>query len=234
MRSILFIISCLLAFALPAAAQTYTIGDTTPSDSDTIDFNGLSELGGGEVLVDGLTASMTYLLQSVTHDGGDNTNDWLLQISVTNTSTAPTTSNVTAVGFDMGGYESIISASADGVYFTEVDPDGHFPMGLGNLDVCVTGFNGQCSGNGGGLAEGESETFYLMLTMSDAIESFTMSDFAVRYQAIYSGEDFNGASGIGLVTTVPEPATWLMMIIGFGIVSASTRRTRYKTRVVHS
>lgn len=234
MRSILFIVSCLLAFALPAAAQTYTVGDSTPTDSENINFNGLSELGGGSVLVDGLTASMTYLLQSITHDGGDNTNDWLLQISVSNTSTAPTTSTLTAVGFDMGGYDNIVSASADGVYFSEVDTNGQFPMGLGRLDVCVTGFNSQCAGNGGGLTAGESETFYLMLTMSDAITSFTMSDFAVRYQAIYSGEDFQGASGIGLVTIIPEPATWLMMIIGFGIVGASTRRTRHKANLTHS
>lgn len=234
MRSILVLISCLLAFALPAAAQTYTVSDVTPTDSETIDFNGLSELGGSEVLVDGLTSSMTYLLQSITHDGGDNTNDWLLQISVSNTSTAPTTSTLTAVGFDMGGYDSIISASADGVYFSEVDTNGQFPMGVGRLDVCVTGFNGQCAGGGGGLTAGETETFYLMLTMSDAITSFTMSDFAVRYQAIYSGEDFQGASGIGLVTTIPEPATWLMMIIGFGIVSASTRRTRHKANITRA
>lgn len=233
MRSLLFIISCLLAFALPAAAQTYTVGDITPTDPETINFNGLSEVNDVAVLVDGLTSSMTYLLQSITHDGGDNTNDWLLQISVSNTSTAPTTSTLTAVGFDMGGFDGIISASADGVYFTEVDTDGQFPMGLGSLDVCVTGFSGQCAGGGGGITEGESETFYLMLTMSDTIESFTMSDFAVRYQGI-TNDDFYEESGIGLVTTIPEPATWLMMIIGFGIVSASTRRTRHKANIAHS
>ena len=233
MRSILVLISCLMAFALPASAQVYTDGDVTPTGTESINFNGLTESGGSQVLVNGLTASLDYLLQSVTHDGGAGTNDWVFQMSVTNTTTAPTTSTLTAIGFDMGGYGAIISGSTDGVYFSEVDLNGQFPMGLGRLDVCVTGFNGQCAGGGGGLTAGQSETFYLMLTMSDSITSFTIDNFAVRYQAI-NGDGFEGASGIGLVTTIPEPATWLMMIIGFGIVSASARRSRRMANASHA
>lgn len=37
-----------------------------------------------------------------------------------------------------------------------------------------------------------------------------------------------------LVSEVPEPATWLMMIIGFGIVSASTRRSRRSNSIAHT
>lgn len=58
------------------------------------------------------------------------------------------------------------------------------------------------------------------------------------------GESFNFAFDDGksgqqyyissmLVSEIPEPATWLMMIIGFGIVSASTRRSRrHSARIV--
>ena len=37
-----------------------------------------------------------------------------------------------------------------------------------------------------------------------------------------------------LVSEIPEPATWLMMIIGFGIVSASTRRSRRPSSIAHT
>ncbi|MBT5186027.1 MAG: PEP-CTERM sorting domain-containing protein, partial [Kordiimonadaceae bacterium] len=31
------------------------------------------------------------------------------------------------------------------------------------------------------------------------------------------------------VATVPEPATWLMMIVGFGIIASSARRSQRRT-----
>lgn len=37
-----------------------------------------------------------------------------------------------------------------------------------------------------------------------------------------------------MVSGIPEPATWLMMIIGFGIVSASTRRSRRTSSIAHT
>lgn len=37
-----------------------------------------------------------------------------------------------------------------------------------------------------------------------------------------------------MVSGIPEPATWLMMIIGFGIVSASTRRSRRASSIAHT
>ena len=37
-----------------------------------------------------------------------------------------------------------------------------------------------------------------------------------------------------MVSGIPEPATWLMMIIGFGIVSASARRSRRSSSIAHT
>ena len=228
MRSILIFVASLLAFTIPAAAQVYNAGDA-PTDPDTIYFNGISgadaDLG---TLIPGLTASMTILLESVT-DVGDN-NEWIFEIMMVNTSSDPISSNLTAVGFNTGPDAISMEVSTDGVYFVETDPGGHFPVGIGNLDVCVTGFNGNCTGGGGGLAEGESDTFWLMLTLDDGINDLTLSDFGVRYQAIY-GDGYDGISGVGMTSTIPEPATWMMMIIGFGMVTAATRRTRRRAGV---
>ena len=56
----------------------------------------------------------------------------------------------------------------------------------------------------------------------------TLSNFATRFQR--TGPNYNGsASGIGnpvAVVPVPEPATWAMMIGGFGLVGGALRRRR--------
>lgn len=38
----------------------------------------------------------------------------------------------------------------------------------------------------------------------------------------------------GVVSAVPEPATWAMMLLGFGLVGGAVRRTRRKVRVVYA
>ena len=38
----------------------------------------------------------------------------------------------------------------------------------------------------------------------------------------------------GVVSAVPEPATWAMMLLGFGLVGGAVRRTRQKARVVYA
>ena len=48
-----------------------------------------------------------------------------------------------------------------------------------------------------------------------------------------SGNDF-GLDAISVTAAVPEPATWLMMILGFGFVGSVMRRNRSKTIVAHA
>ena len=60
--------------------------------------------------------------------------------------------------------------------------------------------------------------------ISDAGSSFTFGHDNQQYYI----------SGFTFVSGIPEPATWLMMIIGFGIVSASARRSRRSTSIAHT
>lgn len=248
MRSILLYLTCMLAFALPASAQdySYSSGDVTPQiTADEVNFNGIS---GAEAdvgtLINGLSASMTILLQNF-QEVDEATNTWTFLITMTNTSTTMQ-SNLTSVAFDVtGGDGSIVSATVthDGgdVYFVSSDIDSHLPN-IGSLDLCITGANGNCTGGGGGLYAGDdgggnwinqSGSFILTIEMAAAVDPLQFMNFGVRYQGI-TGGIYDGASGIGLVTTIPEPATWLMMIIGFGIVSASARRSKRHTSVTHA
>jgi hypothetical protein len=55
-----------------------------------------------------------------------------------------------------------------------------------------------------------------------------LSNFAVRYQSITGAQGGNSGIGVGTpsVDAVPEPATWAMMIGGFGLVGGALRRRR--------
>ena len=227
MRSIFILISCLVAFAIPAAAQEYTF-DTAGDTSGVVDLDYGSS---GGVYIPGLTASMTYTLVSVLDDGFGN-NNWLFNASVTNTSSGDiTASTITGLGFNVDA--TVESAAAAGVYFDTTSLNSNISNATW-LDVCVWS-GGSCAGGGGGVTLGDSSAFTLSLAVDDGITSLMLSDLTVRYQAI-AGTDYNGSgSAIGtFVSEVPEPATWMMMIIGFGIVSASARRSHRMVSVTHA
>jgi hypothetical protein len=69
---------------------------------------------------------------------------------------------------------------------------------------------------------GDSGSGTITLGFSSLPQSVTLSDYLVRYQAV------NGSgSAVGdPVPAVPEPATWGMMLLGFGAIGASMRRKR--------
>ena len=60
--------------------------------------------------------------------------------------------------------------------------------------------------------------------------SISIDDLFVRYQSI-NAPGIAGGSGVGTVVVVPEPATWAMLILGFGLAGASLRRRRGATHV---
>lgn len=71
----------------------------------------------------------------------------------------------------------------------------------------------------------------------DALVSTSMTGFgwagmANSFNFGYDNQEYYISSM--LVSEVPEPATWLMMIIGFGIVSAATRRSRRPSSIAHT
>lgn len=59
--------------------------------------------------------------------------------------------------------------------------------------------------------------------------------FAAGFGLDNAGNYSNDSTGVRFsVTAVPEPATWVMMILGFGGVGAMTRYRRRTTRLAHA
>jgi hypothetical protein len=69
---------------------------------------------------------------------------------------------------------------------------------------------------------GNSGTGTIALGFSSLPQSVTLSDYLVRYQQVNGSGSAVGSA----VPAVPEPATWAMMLLGFGAIGFSMRRRR--------
>jgi hypothetical protein len=213
-------------FAAPASAalQLNSNGSVTVTGSSggTVNIN----LGGNSERVDvpGLTSQLSLTFASAVN--GLYTFDYTLR----NTSSAPVTSSrITAFGFNadpnvvMRG-ASIVNIGAP-LVFDEIRYNHNMPNGVSDVELCFTTNN--CTGGGGdGLTIGQSSTGRFTLNFGSSNPALlTLDNFAVRYQSLVAPGA--GGSGTGqVVTAVPEPGTWGLMLLGFGAVGVSIRRRR--------
>ena len=215
-----------LASAVPttAAIVSYNGTDYVLGDTITILFDGSSS---GSTLT-GLTSTLTLLFGSVNGAG-----DYVFTYALTNTSSAALqpSSEVTGFGFNTNPNPDVAASS---ITSTAADPDdqltnissGSISNGT-SVEICGTG-GSTCAGGGStgpDVGETSGGQFILAFTGGDP-GTVTLTNATVRYQS--TGLNGQG-SGIGTPTNppvVPEPATWAMMLLGFGAVGYSLRRRR--------
>jgi len=229
-----------IAAATPADAQLVPTGTGTATvtavNNDganhgtiTIDFDG--EVGGNVI------ADMTSQL-TLTFLGVDSTDhSWDFAYSLLNNGSVD--SRTTGFAFDTVGTVNPTSGTAGtGSLFNKVNVQGNYPDGIGTVDVCLLKTNGaSCSGGGnGGVDDGQvtnnTGTFSLFFSNPQPT-SLSLNQFYVRYQSINT-TGIRGGSGTGIpVGSVPEPATWAMMLVGFGGIGMAVRRGRkHKDRLL--
>jgi hypothetical protein len=217
-----------LASATPASAALVvnsngTVTGSGESGSTIINFNGI--VGGSNMA--GLTSalSLSFTQASLT--------SYVFNYTLNNNSTV--NSRVTGFGFDTDPNATIRdqNASLNGTQalgvFSEVSTNQNVMGGMGfDVEQCLSTGNCQGGGNGGVLA-GASGTGSFTLDFASAPVNgvFTLSDLFVRYQSVGPNQQ---QSGVGIVTSVPEPATWALMLMGFGAVGYSMRRRRVTAR----
>lgn len=198
--------SAAIAIAAPAGAAV-VVGSGDAGTEYTINFIGQD--------VSALTSVLKLTFDGTTNGG----KTYNFKYDLTNTGYA---SRVTGFGFNTD--PNIVSASASGAF--NLVAAGQMP-GFGTLEVCFKdgGGTNNCGGGGnGGFTDSGSGIF--SLTFGSAIGSVTLDDLHTRYQSF----DYQGIkSDIGIGTTVPavpEPATWALMLAGFGAIGWGMRRRK--------
>lgn len=229
----LFVLGAVAASLLTTpASATVTLGGSgagttlttsgASGGSGVFNFNGF--VGSSAGVIAGLTAKLTLAFNSITNSG----TTFNFGYTLDNTATSPVTaSRISRFGFDVA--PDVTSASSTGTYdFAALG--GNQPNGIGVVEVCFRDLNnGNCTGGPGGLLLGQSGSGTLALTFATAQTAITLSNFFTRYQSLDYG-DVTGGSASGQVTDpsspVPEPAAWMLMLLGFGGIGLAMRKNR--------
>jgi hypothetical protein len=192
-----------MGFASPALAQSANVNGTTltSGQSTTISFGGPA----------GSTASADLFLTLT----GANTGTGVYDFSYTFTNTNASVSNLVDFGFTTT--PTLLNVTGTGMGFV-LDPT-NFPGGF-TVNACAF------SGNNCDAADGQADLFSgtFELTFAGGTSSATLGGFVDRYASL---SQLGGISGEGTpVGGVPEPATWAMMLLGFGGIGMAMRRSR--------
>jgi hypothetical protein len=226
--------------ASPAAAQVVVDGTTYNSgDALTLYFNGMSD----KTVISGLKSEL-----NLKFNGWDrSTGDYLFDYALKNSSVGHSASEVTGFGFDTSPDPDLGLSKVTGD-FTRFS-SGNIANGF-KVEFCVTG-GPKCNGGsstGPDVGQTWKGSFILGFSGTSNPGPITFSNFHTRYQSVTTtsarGITSNGGSATGnltsvtsqfaprIISPVPEPATWGMMLIGFGAVGASMRRRRANGRVL--
>lgn len=225
--------AAIAASALPAAAAVplvnspITVTTADVGKAFTYNFNGIVD----EVEQPGLAAAITFTLTGFVG------NAWTFSAAINNNlPNTPVAGRITSFGFN--SRPDIAAVTPLSGPFMASQLNGSFPQigGGTTIDFCLEDqAGGGCGGGGNGVFNNTSalQTFTLTLAGSPTT-SATFNNFILRWQSVAG--NFQGTSGIGMGTggggfdpgggEVPEPATWAMLIAGFGLVGAVARRRR--------
>ncbi len=204
-------------------------------DSSNVGYNFVIDYAGkaGGASTDLISGLANFTFTGVSN-GGKTFN---FSYSVTNDSSV--SSRLTAWGLDVTN-GTVTSGSSTGA-FASANLNNNFPEGIGKVEICFEAdSNGNCTGGSGGLTKGQNGTGTFALNFANSMATLSFDNFAARFQSI--NPTVNGSSsgvGVGALAsggggspiTAPEPETWTMMLIGFGLVGFALRGRRQRHRI---
>lgn len=237
------------ASATPAMAQAIQNG---PIDSQTVAFDNTITSNGGTVMLDTLAnlgsgsswVRTGYTISST--DGSSRSIDSSYLPVGTNSAGAVT-------GGDAIGIDPYSPFPSSGLTFTFLNPINAFGLEIGDWATCCHPSSLYISFDGGatrlvatantgndnpGIPAGDgfrnfvgafdsSDTFTSVSFYGDGIGEYLVAGGTIRYGAV----DIGSIPDPG---AVPEPATWAMLILGFGAVGATLRRRQRTVRLTYA
>ena len=224
MKKILALAAVAASFGLAtpaAAAVTVNTGFGTTvltagvpgSNSTTINYQGMHD----GTLINGLLnrLQLTLTSQSATQA--------VFAFTLTNNSTLPiTAATVSAFGFDVD--PNVSGASITSTVFNGTS-SGNIANGR-SVELCFTAGPNCAGGASNGVDIGGSTSGTFTLNFTGNAGDITLSNLNTRILSIAGAGNVTSATGI--TTAVPEPGTWALMLIGFGAMGVSLRRSRRK------
>ena len=222
MKKLLLTTAALLAF--PAQAANLLPGSTANFDPTSVNSGTL--IASNQVSGSALTFSAQF--RSAVYRRANGMLDFVYQVAHTGPGTLGSNHEITGFtvaefgGFTVDALRDGSDHDGAGVFTAPFNP---VPGGFTSLakrnasglvltaDFHATGLNG--------LLQGETSTSYIFRTNARAFKTGT---FGVI--------DGSTLQGFTFAPTVPEPATWAMMIGGFGLLGAAARRSRRANTVL--
>ena len=213
-----------LIFSFGGQASAASLLFDNAGDSYTVDFQG-GENGSD---IAGLTGQLTLTLANLI--GSDN---FVFDYTLRNTASNPVTAaRISVFGFDLAPSFLVASVISGSVFdgFSSGSMSGGISVG-----GCLTaGPNCAGGGGGGGVLIGNSTSGRFSFVTLTGTGMLTLSNLHLRGQSIDAptldirggGALYNPIEGGGGNNAVPEPATWAMMLLGFGAIGATIRHRR--------
>ncbi|MBX3636516.1 MAG: cistern family PEP-CTERM protein [Rubrivivax sp.] len=175
-----------------------------------------------------LSAQVVYTLNSFVDN---NTATFGIEVQNTTPAAQAGTNRITAFGVDVVT-PSLTGAGSNSSVFGNAVLNSNMPSGIGRVDLCATSGPSNCSGGGGGgLSEGQIDTFMLTLDFSANVPPITFQNFVIRYQSV----GVNSAGSIaftGCVSGDPNcdprqvPAPGSLALVGAALLGLYAVRRR--------
>ena len=224
-----------LASGLAIAAATPAVAAPLLSGTSGVTFNTFDPTTQG-TLLDSLSsvgdaATFDAIMRTAVYRNTFGTLDFYYQVSLTQIDSGDEVNRLTGASFAGYGVDAFVRTTAGGIFLAAANPNSDGPGGTSVGFTSTASRNGNIAtpfggnvvradfGMNGLEAAGETSATYIFRT--NAVDFARTGTFAT-----IDGSTVTITAFEAIGPAVPEPATWAMMIAGFGMIGGVMRRRK--------